>query len=557
MKSPHGTQCSALALHFWLAIAFLTTCMAVAALGAPAAPSDKCSDLKTTFSRPNTTITSSRTVVAGTFSPANPGPGGTPVTALPTFCRVTATLTPTTDSKIGIEVWLPTSGWNGKLQSIGNHNLGGVIYYGDMGHALARNYAVASTDTGHTGNDAQWGARHPEKVADFGWRAVHELTLTAKAVIAAFYGTNPRYSYFNGCSMGGREALQEAQRFPEDYDGIISGSAMNNWTRSHIAHIWAAQVLLQDGVDGAHYIPPSKTELIVNSVLSQCRPTDSQAPTDSFLRNPSRCDWNPKALVCNTGQDPNTCITAAQAESLEKLYSPMRNPRTNEAIYPASTVTSAIPNAQALTTGPAAKYLQWIVFNKPDWKYSMLNFDTDVTLADSSDAEGPQINAIDPNLSGFEKRHGKLIEYHGWVDPGFTAEFNVQYYERVIGAVRSAGHAKSDAAALKHTQDFYRLFVAPGMGHCTGGPGPNAFGGLAQPAVASDAQHDVLTALEQWVSAEPRQPKSSRPSMSKMIQNRAFRCSGRFVPIHRKPSMPGVAVPPMPLISPASMRPEI
>ena len=155
--------------------------------------------------------------------------------------------------------------------------------------------------------------------------------------------------------------------------------------------------------------------------------------------------------------------------------------------------TCALP-IYGLTAGPAAKYLQWIVFNKPDWKYSNLNFDSDVVLADTSDAEGPQINAIDPNLSGFQKRHGKLIEYHGWVDSGFTPEFNIQYYERVIARM-----GKDDAAALKQTQDFYRLFVVPGMGHCSSGPGPNAFGGLAQPAVPIDPQHDILSALEQWV----------------------------------------------------------
>ena len=394
---------------------------------------------------------------------------------------------------------MPTAQWNGKFQSVGNHNLGGIIYYGDMGLELKRGYAVASSDTGHIGNDAKWGAGHPEKVADFGWRAVHQSTVIAKAIVAAFYGAGPRYSYFNGCSMGGREALQEAQRFPDDYDGIISGSAMNNWTRSHMAHIFAAQVLLQDGVDGAHYIPPGKNELILNAVLRQCSANDSQASTDGFLRNPSRCDWKPKMLVCKAGQDPNTCITAVQAESLEKLYAPIRNPRTGEEIYPATTLTSVLPNANGLTAGPAAKYLQWIVFNKPDWKYSMLNFDSDVTFVDTMDAEGPQTNAIDPNLSGFQKRHGKLISYHGWVDPGFTPEFNVQYYERVVQWMEKDIPGQSDAAALKTTQDFYRLFVVPGMGHCSGGPGPNAFGGLAQPAVPMDPQHDIFSALEQWV----------------------------------------------------------
>ncbi len=473
-------------------------CWAMIASGATGDLSEKCATLKNTFSMPNTTIASAQIVPSGSYAPANPGERTAPVTGLPNFCRVIGTLTPTADSQIGIEVWLPVANWNGKFESIGNHNLGGVIYYGDMGLQLLRNYAVASSDTGHIGNDAKWGAGHPEKVADFGWRAVHQQTVAAKALVAAFYGAQPRYSYFNGCSMGGREALQEAQRFPDDFDGIVSGSAMNNWTRSHLAHIFASQTLLADGPGGAHFIPPSKNELIVNSVLAQCRANDTQAATDAFLRNPSRCDWKPQALVCKGGQDPNTCITAAQAESLEKLYSPIRNPRTKEEIYPAITVTSAVPNAVGLQAGPAAKYLQWIVFNKPEWKSSDLNFDSDVIFTDTNDAEGPQINAIDPNLSGFQKRHGKLISYHGWVDPGFTPEFNVEYYERVLQSVAKEAHS-NDAAALKSTQDFYRLFVVPGMGHCTGGPGPNAFGGLAQPAVPADPQHDVFSALEQWV----------------------------------------------------------
>jgi hypothetical protein len=234
-------------------------------------------------------------------------------------------------------------------------------------------------------------------------------------------------------------------------------------------------------------------------VLAQCKVTGAQAPTDGFLRNPSRCDWKPKTLVCKAGQDASTCITAAQAESLEKLYTPIRNPRTQEEIYPATTMTSALPNAVGLTAGPAAKYLQWIAFNKPEWKYDMLNFDSDVASVDKSDAEGPQTNAIDPNLTGFQKRRGKLISYHGWVDPGFTPEFNVQYYERVIQSMGKNAHGDNDAAALKETQDFYRFFVVPGMGHCSGGPGPNAFGGLAQPAVPMDPRHDIFSALENWV----------------------------------------------------------
>jgi hypothetical protein len=470
----------------------------IPALGAPQAEPDKCSNLKRSFSMPKTTIASSETIAAGTFNPTDPGPRSPTVAGLPAFCRVIGVSQPADDSAIGFEVWLPLTGWNGKFQAVGNHNLGGVYYYGDMGLELKRNFAVASTDTGHVGNDAKWGAGHPEKVKDFGWRAVHEMTVASKAIVANFYGSNPRFSYFNGCSTGGREALREAQQFPTDYDAIISGSAMNHWTHSHLEHIWTAQAFLQEGAKDDHYIPPAKYPLIINAALAQCRRSNTEYESDEFLRNPSRCDWNPKTLVCRAGQDPETCITTAQSEALGKIYAPLLNPRTKEEIYPSSAVTSEPPNPNGLTSGPAAKYLQWIVFNNPSWDYRRLNFDSDVKFADDSDAAGPQINAIDPDLRGFQQHGSKLIEYHGWVDPGFTPEFAVEYYESVVQSM-ARNHVTQDAQALKKVQDFYRLFMVPGMGHCSGGPGPNAFGGLAQPEVPADSQHDLLSALEEWV----------------------------------------------------------
>ncbi len=485
--------------RFCVVAAVFAMGLVIPTLAAPQASPDKCSNLKMVFSLPNTSITSAQTVLAGTFNPADPGPRATPVAGLPTFCRVIGVSAPSSDSQIGFEVWMPTAGWNGKFQAVGNHNLGGVYYYGDMGLELKKNYAVASTDTGHVGNGGEWGAGHPEKVKDFGWRGVHEMTVAAKAVVAAYYGSNPRYSYFNGCSTGGREGLKEAQKFPNDYDGIISGSAMNHWTHSHIEHIWTAQAFLQEGANGDHYIPPSKYPLVINAALTYCKASDTEYDGDGFLRNPSRCNWKPKSLVCKAGQDPNTCITAAQAEALEEIYAPLRNPRTKEEIYPASAITSEPSNPEGLTNGPAAKYLQWIVFNKPNWEYRMLNFDSDMKIIDDQDASGPQINAIDPDLRGFQQYHSKLIEYHGWVDPGFTPEFAVEYYESVVRAMGNNAQPVGDAQALKNTQEFYRLFMVPGMGHCSGGPGPNAFGGLAQPETPADAQHDLLTALEQWV----------------------------------------------------------
>ena len=493
-----------------MACVFSATLLGMVALRAAPVPADACSNLKSTLSMPHTTITSAETVATGTFSPPNRGANAKALTGLPAFCRVTATLAPSSDSQIGVEVWMPVSNWNGKLQSIGDHELGGVIYYGDMGTELKRNFAVASTDTGHTQtSDASWASGHPEKVVDFGWRAVHEMTLTAKAVLAAFYGANARYSYFNGCSSGGREALKEAQKFPEDYDGIISGSAMNYWTHSHLVHIWEAQAMLQDGIDGASYLPPAKYQLVIDAALNQCKANNSEAAGDDFLVNPSRCAWSPRTLVCKAGQDPNTCISEAQAQSLEKIYAGWRNPRTNEEIYPGATKTS-VPGWAAWAarpgtspnglnaSGPAQQYLQWLVFNDSKWDWRTLNFDSNVAFTDASDAKGPQINAIDPDLRGFQKHHGKLIEYHGWLDSGFSPKYAVQYYESAVQALKK-NVGITDSSALNQTEDFYRLFMVPGMGHCTGGPGPNAFGGLAQPAAPLDPQHDLVSALESWV----------------------------------------------------------
>jgi hypothetical protein len=490
---------------------FCATLLAIVVLRAAPLSPDACANLKGALSLAHTTINSAQTVAAGTLSPSNHGPNAKPVTGLPTFCRVTATLAPTSDSQIVVEVWMPTSGWNGKLQAIGNHELGGVIYYGDMGVELKRHFAVASTDTGHSQTEnASWASGHPEKVIDFGWRAVHEMTVAAKAVLAAFYGASAKYTYFNGCSSGGREALKEAQRFPDDYDGIISGSAMNYWTHSHLVHIWEAQAMLKDGIDGASYLPPSKYQLVINAALNQCKARDSEAPGDDFLVNPARCDWSPKSLVCRSGQDSNTCITAEQAQALETIYSPWRNPRTNEEIYPGATKTS-VPSWAAWATrpgttpsgldanGPAQQYLQWLVFDNPKWDWRTLNRDSDVTFTDASDAKGPQITAIDPDLRGFQKRKGKLIEYHGWLDSGFSPNYPVEYYERAVQAVGTSAGTSDGEKALNQTQDFYRLFMVPGMGHCTGGPGPNAFGGLAQPPAPLDPQHDLVSALEDWV----------------------------------------------------------
>ena len=230
------------------AVAFITI-----AVGATPAMADTCSDLMSNASLkalPNTTITSSATV-SGTFTPPN---GAKPIEGLPSFCRVAVTLKPSPVSDIKVEVWMPTTGWNGKFQGVGNGGLGGIISYTNLPNYLDRaaledgvkaRYATASTDTGHVNDDRTW-LSNEEKERDYGYRAIHEMTVTGKAVVQAFYGRAAARSYFNGCSTGGGQALGEAQLYPGDYDGILAGDSQNKLTHTRASDIWANQAVTNE-----------------------------------------------------------------------------------------------------------------------------------------------------------------------------------------------------------------------------------------------------------------------------------------------------------------------
>ena len=431
-----------------------------------------CESLQS-LSLPHVTFTQAVVVGAGQFSA--PGRGGTvpPVFAkLPAFCRVAATLTPTRDSDIKIEVWMPSQGWNGKFLGVGNGGWAGTISYPAMAESLARGYAVASTDTGHTGNggDASFALGHPEKLIDFGYRAVHEMTVTAKAVVRAFYENPPRASYWNGCSTGGKQGLTEAQRFPNDYDAIVAGAPANNWTRLMTGLLWAGRATLSDP---ASRIPAEKFALLNRAALNACDAQDGV--TDGVIESPRGCRFDPQVVMCKDG-DGADCLTKAQVEAAKKIYGPATNARTGEALFP------GLPPGGELGWGPAAggpapfpipdSHFKYVVFEDPKWDFRALDFDRDIARAERVD--NGTLTAVNPDLSAFVKRGGKLLMYHGWNDQLITPHNSVNYYESVRSTL---GAARTDAAV--------RLFMAPGMGHCSGGPGPN--------------QADWLTALEQWV----------------------------------------------------------
>jgi feruloyl esterase len=429
-----------------------------------------------TLALPHTTITLAQSVPAGEFTPpaAPDAPAGSkpkPFENLPGFCRVAATASPSSDPIIKIEVWMPTTNWNGRFEGVGNGGWAGNISYGGLAAALRENFATASTDTGHVGGTADFAAGHPEKMIDFGYRAVHEMTAQAQAIIAAYYGAHSQWSYWNGCSTGGRQALMEAQRFPTDYNGIAAGAPAAY--RSHLlfASMWIARATLEDL---ASYIPPSKYPLIHAAALKACDALDGI--TDGIIADPTRCHFDPAVLTCG-GADAPDCLTPPQVEAARQIYSSPTNPRTGEQIFPALEPGSEL-GWRDHAGGPeprniSVSYFRAILFHNPQWDIRTLDFDRDVALADQDD-RGIN-NAINSDLGPFQLAGGKLLLYHGWADNLIAPLGTVNYYQDVLHTMGGA----------EQTQNFARLFMVPGVGHCSGGSGTDVF--------------DKVGVLEQWV----------------------------------------------------------
>ena len=417
-----------------------------------------------------TTITLAQAVEAGAFTPPAPGNAAQAYRALPAFCRVAVTLKPTRDSEIKVEIWMPTSGWNGKFQAVGNGAFNGAIAYSAMTMALARGYATSSTDTGHAGGGASFALGHPEKVIDFGWRAVHEMTTVSKKIVATYYDAAPTFSYWNGCSAGGRQAMKEAQRFPADFDGIIAGAPGLDWTGRAAQAVRVAKAL--EKTESARLSQP-QTQRLHQAVVDACDALDGVK--DGLIADPAQCTFDPGVLQCKSSGGA-ACLTSAQVETARLIYSSAVNPRTGRAITglaPGSELgwTPTGWTASARATG--LDQFRFIVFKDAGWDVQQFNFDADIVRAEETDAD--TINALDPNVKPFIDRGGKLIQYHGWSDPQISPGNSTQYYARVLERL-------GGAAAIRNA---YRLFMAPGMAHCGGGEGPGSF--------------DMVTALEQWV----------------------------------------------------------
>lgn len=425
---------------------------------------------------PGAHVTSTKQVAAGAFMPpAAPGGRGIPPAAvkayasLPSFCRVQATATPTPDSDIKIEIWLPASGWNGKFQAVGNGGWAGTISYAALAAAVASGYAAASTDTGHATPGSDFAIGHPEKLVDYAYRGVHEMTVQGKAVINAYYASPPKVSFWNGCSTGGRQGIAEASKYPADFDAIVAGASPDPSARLHALRV-AANFMVNRTADS--YIPPEKYPVIHEAVLDACDALDGVK--DGVLENPTRCRFDPKVLQCK-GPDGPECLTAAQVETAKALYSEVKHPATGHVLYqPLLQPGSELMWGTLAGREPYGNAVEGVkvALNDPKWDWRRFNAATDI---DRAERDGAVINTASPNLKPFFDRGGKLLMYHGWSDQQVPAMSSISYFNRVVEAVGQQAVGKS-----------IQLYMVPGMTHCAGGPGTDMF--------------DKMAAIEEWVA---------------------------------------------------------
>jgi hypothetical protein len=417
----------------------------------------------------------------------------TPVAVKAPFCRVQGVIKPSDDSDISFEVWLPPqSAWNGKYGAIGNGGFAGSLILPSMAWRLEEGYAVSGTDTGHSGGslDAAWAIGHPEKIADFGWRAIHETAGASKAVIDAYYGKAASRSYFAGCSDGGREALMAAQRFPKDFDGIVAGAPANYWTNLMTNAAATMRALNKAGA----WLSPDDLALVSEAAQKAC------PSADGYLDDPGSCRFDPSTLVCKSGQSQR-CLTDAQLDGLKAIYAGTKDAdgKLINRGYPVGgeagpvawslwiTGTDPKRTAGSLMSGFSSGYFANMVFDKRGWRPSDGSVPGDWS---ASQKTSEALDAANPDLSAFKAAGGKLIQYHGWSDAAIPATSSIDYYKAV--ADRMGG--------MDQVQSFYRLFLAPGMMHCGLGSGPGAVGGVfGQPSPDHDPKHDVLAALARWV----------------------------------------------------------
>jgi feruloyl esterase len=426
-------------------------------------------------------VTSAQVVPAGPFvPPGTESPANTDSKPIPAHCRVALVLEPTTDSNINVELWMPTERWNGKFLAVGNGGWAGRIQrYDDMQEALRRGYATAGTDTGHSaadGPDGMFGLGHPEKVVDFAYRAIHDMSVKSKRLIAAFYTPPLDYSYFKGCSTGGRQAVMAAQRYPGDFDGIIAGALANRHIYMHTAGV-ARRIDVARHPERA--ISAQKAQLVTDAMMKQC-----DTLHEGFLNNPRQCSFDLKTLQCS-GQASDSCLSEAEMHSVDVFYNGLYS-KNGKLIFSGQALGNPMRELKPTDVdGGVSDTVRILAFQNPH--YDWHTFDLDRDMPRIAAAVG-YVDAVDPDLRAFKAHGGKLLLYAGWSDTGISPENTVLYYESVLEEMGSA------------QDDWMRLFMVPGMGHCRGGDGAHTF--------------DTIATLEQWreQGTAPKQILGSNPA---------------------------------------------
>lgn len=499
---------------FWQFVGVLV--VATVLFAAPAA-ADTCTDLAK-LSLPEVTSIAATSIAANTFTPPPLFPGFPPGPPVPVaFCRVQITVEP----QIKIEVWLPpAANWNHRFQAEGGGGYAGVISFSALamavtGDAVTGQFATASTDTGHpafgtangqggaSGAQAGGGfALNPANdtlnnglIEDFASRSEHEMTVKAKALVRAFYGELPRFSYWNGCSTGGRQGWMEAQRFPEDYDGILAGAPAFNWDRFIPAELWPELAMkLEVGAP----VSQAKLNAVTKAAIKACDGNDGVI--DGVIGDPRQCHFDPHVLECGAPGAPldGTCLTNHEASAVQQIW---RGPRGDDGEFlwfGLEPGTSFAGLANSTSTSPpvplpfpiATDHFRLWIEQNPNFNWQTLDVASfEEGFRDSRAKFHAVIGTDDPHLSGFRHRGGKMITYHGWTDQLIFPRGSINYFERVVAA----------NGGLEHVRDFDRLFMVPGMNHCAGGAGAVNFGQSGVVPVSLDPEHDAILALQRWV----------------------------------------------------------
>jgi len=458
------------------------TAVAVAVLvawvaGARPAAAASCESLAR-LSLPDVRVDVAEPVAAGAFQPAPgaiPNPAAAPRFAdLPPFCRVVATARPKSEAPVTIEVWLPTTRWNGRLRGVGNDGFynAAPVTLGGLADGLRAGDVSVGSDGGRKG-DASYILRQPEQLTNFSYRAAHEMTAAAKALAAALYGKPPSFAAVAECAGRGAVGLSSVQRYPADYDAVAVGEFIGDNTRHFANQWWVWQALHQDAASTIQF---EKLPLIQRAAVAACDMDDGLA--DGLIGDPSRCAFDPGVLQCTAG-DQADCLTAPQVTALRTIYAGARNPRTNALIAPPlmrGGETNWTPIVGPKPNPVSLDHFKYFVLRDPAWDYTTrpVNFDADIAAASVQMARLP-MSLTNPDIRRFTARGGKLLLYAGWSDPFVPPQISVEYYERVVAAV---GRKVADASV--------RLFMVPGLRNCAGTAGADNF------------SFDTMAILQQW-----------------------------------------------------------